>query len=42
MEEKEKSIGEGVKFQHDYKNEDDHTYTSIRNEYETRKFRFGY
>lgn len=38
MEEEEKSLGENVKFQHDYKNEDDYVYTNIRNEYGNREF----
>lgn len=38
MEEKGKSIGEGVNFQHDYKNEDDNEFKSIRDEYECREY----
>lgn len=38
MEEKGKSIGEGVNFQHDYKNEDDNVFKSIRDEYECQEY----
>lgn len=38
MEQDEKKLGEGIKFQHDYKNDDDYVYTNIRNEYENREY----